>query len=195
MKLFIVRHGETEENKKKIVQGHFHGTLSEEGLNQISKLASRLKDENFDFIFSSDLDRARITAEGIGKFHLNVPLILKEDLRERDWGDFEGKNLRESEDWIKIENFPDKQKEYGVETIEEGIVRAHSVFDFLVNNYPDKNILLVSHGSFISMMISLILGKSIKEIDKIRNTSLTILDVDEFGNPEIRLFNSTEHLD
>jgi len=56
-RLIFVRHGETEENKAKIVQGQKHGKLSEEGLEQAKKVAERLKDEKIDFIYSSDLDR------------------------------------------------------------------------------------------------------------------------------------------
>jgi len=61
MKLIIVRHGETEENKKGIVMGHLPGKLSQEGINQIKKVALRLKDEKIDFIYSSDLTRASDT--------------------------------------------------------------------------------------------------------------------------------------
>ncbi|MEJ2267962.1 MAG: histidine phosphatase family protein [Nanoarchaeota archaeon] len=83
MKLIIVRHGETEENLKKIWQGHLQGKLTKKGIEQAKKLANRLKDEKLDVIFSSDLDRASDTAKEIAKFHSEVPIYLVEDLRER----------------------------------------------------------------------------------------------------------------
>ena len=68
MILTLVRHGETIENKEKIIMGQLDGTLSELGIQQAKKLAERLKDERFDYIFSSDLARAANTAKEIGIF-------------------------------------------------------------------------------------------------------------------------------
>ena len=65
MKLIITRHGETEENKAGIIQGHLPGHLSEAGIEQAKKVAFRLKDEKINFIYSSDLDRAADTAKEI----------------------------------------------------------------------------------------------------------------------------------
>ena len=59
MKLILVRHGETNENKNKIVQGFLNTTLSKIGIQQAKKVANRLKDEKIDFAYSSDLDRAK----------------------------------------------------------------------------------------------------------------------------------------
>ena len=60
MRLIIVRHGETNENVQKIVQGQKLGSLSERGWKQTKLLAERLKDEKVDIIISSDLERARV---------------------------------------------------------------------------------------------------------------------------------------
>lgn len=83
MRLIITRHGETLENMEGIVQGHMHGTLSKKGIEQAEKLAKALKDEQIDYIYSSDLKRASDTAREISKFHKNVPFQLTKDLRER----------------------------------------------------------------------------------------------------------------
>ena len=58
MKLIIVRHGETVGNATEIIEGHLPGKLSQKGIEQAKKLASRLKDEPIDHIFCSDLTRA-----------------------------------------------------------------------------------------------------------------------------------------
>ena len=62
MKLYIVRHGETKYNEKKIIQGHLDIPLSDEGIRQAKKLAKRLEVINFDCIYTSDLKRAKQTA-------------------------------------------------------------------------------------------------------------------------------------
>ena len=63
MRLLITRHGETEENVNGVIQGHLPGKLSKLGLEQIKKIANRLKDEKIDYIYSSDLDRSSETAK------------------------------------------------------------------------------------------------------------------------------------
>jgi len=100
MKLILVRHGETEENKKGILQGHLPGKLTELGRDQAKKLALRLKDEKIDAIFSSDLARASDTTREIAKYHPNVPLFFVEELREKNQGSLTGKSIKEI-DWSK----------------------------------------------------------------------------------------------
>jgi broad specificity phosphatase PhoE len=91
MKLILTRHGETEENKLGIMQGHMPGKLSGLGIEQAKRLALRLKEERIDFIYSSDLARASDTAKAIAKYHPNTPIEFVEELRERDLGEFQGK--------------------------------------------------------------------------------------------------------
>jgi 2,3-bisphosphoglycerate-dependent phosphoglycerate mutase len=91
MRLIITRHGETEENKAGIMQGHLQGKLSEKGINQAKKVALRLKDEKIDFVFSSDLARASDTTKEIAKYHFHTPIEFVKDLRERNLGEFQGK--------------------------------------------------------------------------------------------------------
>ncbi len=84
MKLIITRHGETEENRTGIVQGHLPGQLSESGIEQAQKLALRLKGEKIDVIYSSDLDRASDTAKEIAKDHPSVPIRFVRDLIDQE---------------------------------------------------------------------------------------------------------------
>lgn len=91
MRLIITRHGETEENKQSIIQGHNPGKLSPEGIEQAKKVALRLKDETIDYIYSSDLARAADTAKEIAKFHTETPIKFTEELREIYLGSFQGK--------------------------------------------------------------------------------------------------------
>ena len=85
MKLIIVRHGESEANAKGISQGNrdewLDTSLTEKGNKQAKAVAKRLKDEDIGVIISSDLKRAKQTAEEINKFH-NVEIILDSRLRD-----------------------------------------------------------------------------------------------------------------
>ena len=79
-KLIIVRHGETEENAKRITQGHLNSQLSEKGKEQAQKLALRLKDEKIDCCYSSDLDRCMNTAKKIIELHSNSKIVSSSDI-------------------------------------------------------------------------------------------------------------------
>jgi 2,3-bisphosphoglycerate-dependent phosphoglycerate mutase len=83
VRVYIVRHGETEENKQLIVQGQLDTQLNSEGKRQADLTAKALKDVPFDTCYSSDLRRAADTAERILVYHPGVELQTKTVLRER----------------------------------------------------------------------------------------------------------------
>lgn len=87
---YIVRHGQTVFNVERITQGHSDSPLTQEGIKQAQLLGERLRDVNFDAVFSSDSLRAQRTAEFIISAR-NIPIISTELLRERKYGRFDGK--------------------------------------------------------------------------------------------------------
>jgi broad specificity phosphatase PhoE len=87
--LLLVRHGETDWNAEGRLQGHTDRPLSDLGRRQARQLAGELASEELDAIYSSDLARARETAEIVGE-RLGLPVVLDPDLREKDWGTWEG---------------------------------------------------------------------------------------------------------
>jgi len=91
--VYIVRHPETEFNRKGIVQGWADSNLTEKGKMIANKLGMRLKNKGIVKIYSSDLGRAMQTANIINK-HLNVKIISKKELRERNYGMFNGKLIK-----------------------------------------------------------------------------------------------------
>lgn len=92
--ILFIRHGETDWNRIKRIQGHIDIPLATTGLEQAQRLARRIANEakqgaRLDAIYSSDLQRARQTAQPIAEM-LGLPLQLREGLRERSYGAFEG---------------------------------------------------------------------------------------------------------
>jgi broad specificity phosphatase PhoE len=83
VQIYIVRHGETEENKQKIIQGHLDTQLNSTGEKQADLVAKALRDIPFDVCYSSDLKRAASTAERILVHHSSVKLETPPALRER----------------------------------------------------------------------------------------------------------------
>ena len=82
--LLLVRHGETDWNAEGRLQGHTDRPLSDFGRRQAHELAEELDGEELEAIYSSDLARARETAEIVGR-KLGLPTVLDPDLREKDW--------------------------------------------------------------------------------------------------------------
>jgi len=193
MRIILVRHGETEENKKGIIQGHLHGTLSSRGIGQAKKVAERLRKENLDLIISSDLARAYDTALEISKFHKETPLEKNELLRERFLGELQGKtkeDLGVPKDILIADYIT---TEHG-ESEEEFLKRAKRLIGF-IKTREEKNILLVSHNGILKKVLREILNKGFEEMKKIKleNASITIFDFDG-ENFELILLNDTEHL-
>jgi probable phosphoglycerate mutase len=87
--LLLVRHGETDWNADGRLQGHTDRPLNDYGRSQARRLADELAGERLDGLYSSDLARARETAEIVGA-RLHLPVVLDPDLREKDWGSWEG---------------------------------------------------------------------------------------------------------
>ena len=87
--LLLVRHGETDWNAEGRLQGHTDRPLNEHGRRQARELAARLAGEQVDAIYASDLVRARETAEIVGA-QLGLEVAIDPDLREKNWGNWEG---------------------------------------------------------------------------------------------------------
>lgn len=196
MKLIIVRHGETEENIKKMTQGQLPGTISELGKQQIKKLAIRLKDEKIDLVYSSDLKRCVDTTNEIIKFHPKIPVKYTELLREKFAGPFQGKI--NGEYWKQIKNDQAKAKELGFETYEHVYQRMRKFIENLFKNHSKETILIVAHGATNRMLLALLMGltssEGLKRIEPSKNTSVNIIIAENEGN-KIYLVNCTKHLD
>tara|TARA_Y100000310_G_scaffold260603_1_gene269608 strand:+ start:12180 stop:12773 length:594 start_codon:yes stop_codon:yes gene_type:complete len=197
MRLIITRHGETEENKAGIMQGHLPGKLSAVGIEQAKKVALRLKDEKIDFIFSSDLARASDTAREIAKFHPNTPIEFVEDLKERNLGEFQGKKKSDF-GWDAKDHKATYIESKDGETIEELYNRAESFLHKIISKHHNDSVLFVGHNGINKALISVITGKKhedIRGIDHQHNTSINIFEIDKDKNHKILCFNCIKHLD
>lgn len=178
MKLFLVRHGETEENVAGVLMGHHHGILTDNGKQQAKETAEALKPYKFNHIYSSDLNRCVDTAELIKEFHPDTPLTFTKELRERNLGVLQGKpNV--SVDWEGLPGEGDHKKPEGGESIAELKVRALDFIQKLYDQYPDESILLISHNGWIKQIISHFTGVHSKDIAKVGNAQVIEVEVNE----------------
>ena len=196
MKLIIVRHGETVENANRTFQGHRHGTLSNEGIEQTKKLAERLRNERIDVIFSSDLKRAKDTTHEIARFH-DAPIHYSDELRERGFGIFEGKPRQEYYNHVNESKYSrTEHRPQGGESFADLRIRAQSFLDRLYEKYRGKTVLVVSHGGFIKMVLGILLKKPIDEAIRINqeNTCVNIIQVEENSEHKAHIINCIKHL-
>ena len=138
--IYIVRHGQTDDNVVGRYAGRIDTPLNEVGTEQAKKLHEILKDVKFDLVFSSPLQRALNTA----KIICDNEIIEDDRLIERDNGDLEGKLKSE------ILVFPDfndsNEKRYNIENIIDFRNRIYDFFNYLNEHYKGKNILIVTHA-------------------------------------------------
>jgi broad specificity phosphatase PhoE len=153
MKLMLVRHGRTVENENRIVQGHLPGKLSKEGLEGVKKLAKELKAKRIDTIYSSDLKRAVDTAHEIAKYHPDVEIIMSKYIREKHYGEFQGKRIDDCWDCPAKRLRTDGP---GGECWKDVGDRASHFLKDLRERHNGDNVMVVSHGGFLAVMRSLL---------------------------------------
>src|SRR5262245_13590384 len=171
MQLFVVRHGETEENASGVVQGHHHGTLSARGRRQAEQLAMRFREIQFDAIYTSDLGRAVMTAEAIGRFQ-QARIQRRLLLRERNAGIFQGRSFRDMDLFQEQSGFTHAEfKPEGGESYRDVLVRVVSFLESIRGHADDHRLLIVSHGRWMRMLLSIALKLEIEQSTAIPQTN------------------------
>jgi len=162
MKIYLIRHGETDQNKVKCLQGRTDIELNEYGRELARKTAQGLKDVEFEMIFTSPLKRARETAEII-KGERNIPVIVEERIQEISFGVYEGLCYGKEQYSIPdpdFMNFFHKPECYVTptcgESFEEVLARTGAFLKELAENaaYQDKVILLSTHGCALKALLA-----------------------------------------
>jgi len=152
--LLLVRHGETDWNADGRLQGQTDRPLSDYGREQARQLAEDLHGEGFDAIYSSDLSRARETAEIVGG-RLGLRVELDPDLREKDWGNWEGLTSVERD-----------RVEFVGESTEAHQERTLRALRRLSERHPgDARILVVTHGGSMRRVQASALGLALPVVE------------------------------
>lgn len=153
-RLLLVRHGETDWNADGRLQGQTDRPLSDFGRKQARRLADELAAEGFEAIYSSDLARARETAEIIGA-RLGLPVALDSDLREKDWGTWEGLTAVERD-----------RVEFAGESTEAHQERILRALRRISESHPDgTSILVVTHGGSMRRAQTAALGMALPVVE------------------------------
>jgi valyl-tRNA synthetase len=155
--IFLVRHGETDHNMGKKMQGSSDIPLNDEGRTQAMAAAEKLENQGIKYIICSNLSRAKETAEIIQK-RIGGELIVIENLREKNYGDSEGMDTDEAK-----QSYPDiytyEGKATNGESYKEVEERVFVELENIIKKYKD-NVAIVSHGAVMRTML-----RRIKNVD------------------------------
>ncbi|MCR4305554.1 MAG: histidine phosphatase family protein, partial [Candidatus Daviesbacteria bacterium] len=157
--LYLVRHGQTDWNANQLTQGEADIPLNSEGIKQAQTLGESLRTINFDAAFSSDLVRAKKTAE-ILTLERKLAIETSKLIRERRFGKFDGKPeqlMKEFFDtWVNLSR--EERRTYrpyeSFETDEEVTSRFITFLREIAIRFPGKTILIVCHGSMLRTLLN-----------------------------------------
>lgn len=176
MKIYVVRHGQTELNKKGIFNGQIDESLSSEGIEQAKKAKSSLP-SNIKHIYSSSLKRTRETAEILNS-ELHIPISFHDELREVNAGSINGQPF-EGELEIKHKSLQYDWRPHGGESVEDVKNRLLKILNEIRLNKKDGEILIVAHGGIIRLLHFLEDGTLLNTIG---NASIQTFDLDKILN-------------
>jgi broad specificity phosphatase PhoE len=179
MQIFLVRHGQTNDNIKNLMQGWKDTPLNDTGKAQAYQLIPFFESQHIDVIYSSDLSRAYETANIIASA-LKKFVFLDKNLREMYLGFWEGRSWQEIEaEFAYFLGKPENEKNalniHSGESYIEFQLRSVKIFKKIISNYLDQTILIVTHGGVIREIIADIMkiNQNQKDAIPIRNCSVS----------------------
>jgi probable phosphoglycerate mutase len=155
-RIIAIRHGETTWNVDTRIQGHLDIPLSANGRWQAERLAEALRDEPIQAIYASDLARAWETAHYVGQAQ-GLPVTKEMGLRERDFGDFEGKTFAEIEMLLPEQSMRWRKRDpefypAGGESLITLRTRVLAAVERLAALHSGEQIALVGHGGVMDVL-------------------------------------------
>lgn len=186
--VYLVRHGETDWNAEKRMQGQTDIPLNSKGIGQAEACGASLLASDYDVVISSGLQRARKTAEIINSY-LQLPFEVMDDFAERFFGDGEGLTMEERSKLYPDFNYPNQEE------LDVFAKRIMTGLEKVQEKHAGKRILIVAHGQVIYRILKIVsrdqvdLGKQ-----KIENTSISTIAW-ENGDWVLKDWNRVEHLE
>ena len=191
MSILLVRHGETEGNRLRVLQQP-ETPLSDRGKAQAQRLGERLAAQGVAAILASDYARARMTAEAV-RSATGAPLELDAGLRERNFGALRGRAYAD----LDVDPFAVGYSPPGGESWEELHARVDSVWERVARAVrdPESNLVVVTHGLVCHSLVTrhLQLAAGLDYAGGFANTALTVIE--PLPPWRVRVLGCTAHLD
>jgi len=199
--VYLIRHGETEGADSRRYKGHIDVPLSENGIEQIKRVAmylsqnTELRIQNADLtaVYTSDLSRAIKSAEIIAGPYGLKPVVV-EGLKERSFGVWEGMSFDEiKEKWPEAFNAwaanPLKFSPMGGESTIAVRDRVIKAFEEIMRKHNGENIAIVSHGGVIRVLLCEMLGMPLENIFRIEQSFAALNVIEIWDYPVVKLIN------
>ena len=188
MKLYLVRHGQKEKWDRT-------STLTKIGIEQAKRLGKSLENKKIDKIYCSTWQRAKQTLKQIKPYLKEIDIEYTENIREHDHGEIKTREEYEK----KLKKSGMKSYQYAPkngENLYDLQKRAQEFLDYLKKTHKKENILLVSHGRFLGLLILRALNLHMKEIQffHLHEASLTTLEFDKNFNIKKYEIDENRHL-
>jgi probable phosphoglycerate mutase len=167
MILYFVRHGETDLNAAYKLQGRaLDEPLNENGVREIQELVPSLPTD-FEIIYASPLKRVVASAEIIAS-HTGKPIVIREEISERDFGSLAGKSWDDIPNGAELEETDKRQAynfhPYGGEAVDDVATRLQNFFEEVkTSGHPSA--LVVSSKGIIRLVYTILLGQNVVEIE------------------------------
>ena len=199
-RIFLVRHGATTLTAEDRFAGATNVQLSDEGREQVRRLAARLSGENIAAIYASPLDRTVETARILAEPH-GLEVQTRDGLREISHGRWEQMTRREVDEAFPEEAAAWEKDPYTFAPVggESGLAvtaRALPILMDIVREHPANNVLIVSHKATIRLLLSSLLGFDPRRyrdnLDQ-NPAALNIVDFKDAVSARLTLFNDTSH--
>lgn len=202
IRIFLIRHGETDWNMNHQFQGRIDVPLNQKGRRQAQALALALKNEPLTAIYSSPLVRAMETARLIKVFHPSITISKEAGLIEMDLGQFDGMEAQnwaeQYQDFLKIwKEAPASVKMPGGESLQEVQRRAIDTLERITKIHPAGSTLLISSHNFVNLTIlCYAFGKSLDRFRELRQdtAALNVLYKEQGGRLRAEVVNERDHL-
>lgn len=185
MKIHFIRHGETNWNKQGLMQGHTDVSLNENGIAQANAISELINNLDFSIAYVSPLKRAVETAKIVLKSKAEL-IVLEEHLKERNYGEFEGKPF---EDYRHLNSENPDFTPKGGESKEEFGKRIMKFFNSINNKH--NGVVIVAHGGVFNALLRGLFDLNIEELRKNRLANCEHCIIEK-TKKEIRLIKNNE---
>ena len=198
--LYLIRHGETDANVAGVWQGSTDSPLNARGQAQARALARRIAHEQLpiSIIYSSPLQRARLTAEQVALALGDVPVVLDPGLAEYHLGEWEGLTYEQLKDekrlWERMADDPDFTPPGG-ESPRQFALRLLNSFQTIIQKHGGETVAVVGHGGALATALSMLIdhsGDTWRQYQML-NASLSKLVFDP--DPKLEFFSDVSHLE
>jgi len=200
-KLYIIRHAEAEGNLYRRAQGQYDSLVTNLGLRQIRALGERFSALPVDAVYSSDLVRAKTTAQAIS-LPRDLPITTTPKLREIGMGSWEDRTWASlgRDEPLQLRAFNQDPMRWDIGDNESHIALKRRMAEAIIEiaqNHPGQTVCIVSHGHAIRTLLAHIQdipSERASEVPHLDNTAVTLLEVQAEQGIRIRWMNDASHL-